>query len=318
MSSFWAPSLCHWPIYLLFSLMPHLKNAFLLFCSMSSRARSLFLAPPSPYSHRLHHRVGNTLILSTLHGNCLPDTCPVFSLLEKTHLIQEEKVKPAKEHLHNVFVQLLVPGNYFPNHLLCISILKTKSSSSDTWGFLKNTFTCLLHFWLRSVLVAAPGVSLGAASGDDSIAVVHRLFTAVPSLLAERGALGGQAQLPRGTWNLLRPAIEPVSLAFQGGFLTGEAPTLEVLFSVSSPDVGSPCLEQILKRVPKNARFLLLLATQSLSCDFYPQSGGSASGHLHARWEEGESPNMMLSLLSAKQKLPGKTQLLVFSCCITA
>ena len=82
----------------------------------------------------------------------------------------------------------------------------------------------MFHFWLRSVLVAAPGVSLGVASSDDSIAVVHRLFMAVPSLLTQRGVLGGQAQLPRGTWNLPRPAIEPVSLAFQGEFLTTGPP----------------------------------------------------------------------------------------------
>ena len=31
---------------------------------------------------------------------------------------------------------------------------------------------------------------------------------------------GTRAQLPRSMWDLLRPGIEPVSLALQGGFLT--------------------------------------------------------------------------------------------------
>ena len=56
------------------------------------------------------------------------------------------------------------------------------------------------------------------------------------------------------------------------------------LLSVSCPDIGGPCLEPVLQRVTKDAGFLLLLATRSLSCGFCPQSGGSASGQCFWLW----------------------------------
>ena len=41
---------------------------------------------------------------------------------------------------------------------------------------------------------------------------------------------GTRAQLPHSTWDLPRPGIEPVSLAWQGGFLTAGPPRKPLLY----------------------------------------------------------------------------------------
>ena len=47
-------------------------------------------------------------------------------------------------------------------------------------------FILFIYFWLRSVFVAASGLSLVAASGGYSVAV-RGLLTAMASLIAEHG-----------------------------------------------------------------------------------------------------------------------------------
>ena len=83
-------------------------------------------------------------------------------------------------------------------------------------------------FWLHWVFIAACELSLVEASRGCSLAVVHRLLTAAPSLVAEQfpgvwpsAVVAHQLSCSRVRGILdLAPGIEPVSLALVGGFLT--------------------------------------------------------------------------------------------------
>ena len=124
---------------------------------MSSRARSLFLAPPQPYSHRLHHRVGNTLSLSTLIGNCLLTSVPSWFWSQPPHgkrhiLIQEGKVKPAKENLHSVLAQHLVPRNVTSPTISSVSAYWKPTPVAQTLEVLFSLFQAQIlevHAWSR-------------------------------------------------------------------------------------------------------------------------------------------------------------------------
>ena len=93
-----------------------------------------------------------------------------------------------------------------------------------------NVFS--LWWALPWVLVATGRLSLVAASGGSPLVTVHRLLTAVASVVAERGLLGmpgfsgcgTQAELPCGMGDLCGPRMEPMSPALAGGFLTTGPP----------------------------------------------------------------------------------------------
>ena len=89
------------------------------------------------------------------------------------------------------------------------------------------------------VLCCFMGFSLVVASGEYSLAVGHRLLTAVASLLTEHrlsgtrpsgvavhglSSCGTWAQLLHTMWDLPCPGIEPMSLALAKGFFTPEPP----------------------------------------------------------------------------------------------
>ena len=65
-------------------------------------------------------------------------------------------------------------------------------------------------------------VSLVAASRLLHSNKVTSLIAGLEGTRAQLPHSGAQAELPHGTWNLLRPGIEPVSPALAGGFfITG-------------------------------------------------------------------------------------------------
>ena len=100
---------------------------------------------------------------------------------------------------------------------------------SDNWIFFFLRICCshyclffyyLFYFLFLDVLVfvAACGLSLVAASGHCSLVAEHGLYAHGFS------SCSSQAQLPCGTCDLPGPAIEPMSPALAGGFLTTGPP----------------------------------------------------------------------------------------------
>ena len=86
-------------------------------------------------------------------------------------------------------------------------------------------------FWLHWVLVATCGLSLVAASGGGhSLVVLRECLIAMASgcgaFLGRLGfsSCGTQAWLPRCTWDLPGPGIEPMASALAGAFLTSGPP----------------------------------------------------------------------------------------------
>ena len=106
-------------------------------------------------------------------------------------------------------------------------------------------FFNFIYLWLHWVFVAARGLSLVAASGGYSSLwctgfLLRWLLVAEHGLQARRlqqlqhassavavrglGSCGARAQLLRGTWDLPRPEIEPMSPSLAGRFLTTAPP----------------------------------------------------------------------------------------------
>lgn len=85
------------------------------------------------------------------------------------------------------------PGFISLSTCLPVSPLASLQSNLPTaakviFFFFKDTFIYLFRFWLCSVFVAAPGVSLGAASAGYCAAVAHRLLPTVPSRCRAQGS----------------------------------------------------------------------------------------------------------------------------------
>ena len=86
-----------------------------------------------------------------------------------------------------------------------------------------------IYLWLHWVFVAARGLFSSCGERGLLFVAVRGLLIAVASLVAEHGlqgfsSCGWRAQLPRGTWDLSGPGLEPVSPALAGGFLTTAPP----------------------------------------------------------------------------------------------
>ena len=93
-----------------------------------------------------------------------------------------------------------------------------------------------IYFWLCGVLVSVRGLSLVVASGGHSSSrctglSLSRPLTVAASLVAEHrlqtrrlSNCGSRAQPLRGTWDLPRPGLEPVSPALAGGLSTTAPP----------------------------------------------------------------------------------------------
>ena len=77
-------------------------------------------------------------------------------------------------------------------------------------------------------------LSLIAVIRGYSLVAVHALLIKVASPVVERrpSSCGAWAQLPRGTWDLPRPGMQPVSPALAGGFLTTGTPGKSCLWSL--------------------------------------------------------------------------------------
>ena len=101
------------------------------------------------------------------------------------------------------------------------------------------SFSCLffnkiffIYFRLHWVFIATSRLFLFAVSRDHSLQLQCVGFSLWWLLLMQNKGSGHtgfsscdtQTQLPRGTWNLPRPGIKPVSPALAGGSLTTEPP----------------------------------------------------------------------------------------------
>ena len=92
-------------------------------------------------------------------------------------------------------------------------------------------FVCLfVCLWLCWVFVSVRGLSLVVASGDHSSSRWAGLSLSRPLLAEHRlqthrlSSCGSRAQLLRGTWDLPRPELEPVSPALAGRLSTTAPP----------------------------------------------------------------------------------------------
>ena len=135
-------------------------------------------------------------------------------------------------------------------HLRFLHVSSWLDGSFLSFFFLINLFILFIYFWLRWVFVAARGLSLVVASGGLLFIAVCRLLIVVASrcgawalgmrasvvvacrlsscgsraLERRLGSCGTETWLLRGTWDLPRPGLEPVSPALAGGFLTTALP----------------------------------------------------------------------------------------------
>ena len=103
--------------------------------------------------------------------------------------------------------------------------------------FFLNKFI-YLYFWMHWVFVAARGLSLVSASRGYSSMQCASFSLRWLLLLRSTGSrrlgfssCGVRAQLLRGTWDLPRRGLEPVSPALAGRFLTTAPPGRPYVFS---------------------------------------------------------------------------------------
>ena len=118
------------------------------------------------------------------------------------------------------------------------TLLQLRSSTNPIYVqycifiYLKHVFIC---FWLCWVFVAVHRLSLVVLSRGSSLVCMGFSFWWLLLLQStgsrmqgfagrELTGCGAQAQLPRGTWNLPRPGIKPVSPALADRFLTTGPP----------------------------------------------------------------------------------------------
>ena len=91
-------------------------------------------------------------------------------------------------------------------------------------------FIYLFYFWLCWVFISVRGLSPVAASGGHSSSRCAGLSLSRPLVAEHRlqthrlSSCGSRAQLLRGTWDLPRPGLEPVSPALAGRFSTTASP----------------------------------------------------------------------------------------------
>ena len=97
--------------------------------------------------------------------------------------------------------------------------------------FFLNFIYLFIYFWLCWVFVSVRGLSLVAASGGHSFITVRGPLAIAASLVAEHrlqtrrlSNCGSRASLLRGTWDLPRPGLKPVSPALAGRFSTTAPP----------------------------------------------------------------------------------------------
>ena len=115
--------------------------------------------------------------------------------------------------------------NYYWESKVCASFCWTEL----LYGvfFFKYLF---IYLWLCWVFVSVRGLSLVVASGDHSSSRCAGLSLSQPLLAEHRlqtcrlSNCGPRAQLLRGTWDLPRPGLEPVSPALAGRLSTTAPP----------------------------------------------------------------------------------------------
>ena len=119
------------------------------------------------------------------------------------------------------------------------------------------SFFIYFYLWLCWVFVSVQELSFSCGKRGPLFIAVRGPLTVAASLVAEhrlqtRGlsSCGSRAQLLRGTWDLPRPGLEPVSPALAGRFSTTAPPgkPKDVLFNKWFGTIGYLCVKRKKKK----------------------------------------------------------------------